>query len=94
MPTTSAARRYVEAAALAAQLPFRLGLHAYLTTGVLAHPHAFAARSYYWVAVAGCAYINAVNLRQAALAARRWRAGRASGGGAGGAGGSRKVRAA
>ena len=80
VPAACAARRCVEAAALAAQLPCRLGLHAYLTASVIAHPRAFAARSYYWVAAAGCAYVNAVNLRQAALAARRWRAGRARGG--------------
>lgn len=98
VPAASPTRRCVEAAALTAQLPCRLGLHAYLAAGVLAHPAAFAARSYYWVAVAGCAYVNAVNLRQAALAMRRWHAGRtgagAAGGAAGGAGGSRKARTA
>ncbi|KAK9821949.1 hypothetical protein WJX81_001503 [Elliptochloris bilobata] len=68
LSAASAARRFTEAAALAAQLPLRLALHAYLAAGVVAHPRAFAAQSYYWVAVAGCTYINAVNLRQAALA--------------------------
>ena len=77
VPAISATRRIVDACALAAQ-PCRLALHAFLAAGVMRSPEAFTARSYYGVAVAGCVYMNAVNLRLAALAVQRWRAGRGS----------------
>ncbi|BDA46075.1 probable cyclopropane-fatty-acyl-phospholipid synthase at C-terminar half [Coccomyxa sp. Obi] len=46
---------------------FQLIPHFLIALDVIQHPDAFTARSYYGIAVAGCLYINAANLRKAVL---------------------------
>ncbi|EIE24233.1 cyclopropane fatty acid synthase [Coccomyxa subellipsoidea C-169] len=67
VPPGSWKRRAVRKAELATLPLFQLIPHLLIALDVAQSPDAFSAKSYYGIAMAGCLYINAANLRKALL---------------------------